>query len=137
MDLLEAEYIDTGKVNYIVYPYNLGSPDRALATEAAWCAADQNEFFKYQRALYENFGMPFNPTSLTNVATELGLNQDDFSQCLLSRSHQADVENARLSAARQGVNSTPTFLINNQRLEGNQPYEVFQAVIEQELAIAQ
>ena len=51
----------------------------------------------------------------------------------------ADFEalNARQAAVRRGVNSTPTFFINNQRLEGNQPYSVFERSIEQELAIAQ
>lgn len=137
MALLEAEYVDTGKVNYIVFPFHLGKPDKALATEAAWCAADQNEFFEYQRGLYDNFGLTYNPGNLTALAAELGLNQTDFSQCLSSRSHRADVENARRSAASQGINSTPTFLINNRRVEGNQPYEVFQNIIEQELAVAQ
>lgn len=137
MSLLEAEYVNTGKVKYIVFPFNLGRPEMALATEAAWCAADQNEFFKYQRLLYENFGLAYTPTDLNAFAADVGLNQDDFSQCLSSRTHRADVENARLSAASQGVNSTPTFFINNRRVEGNQPYEVFQSIIEQELASAQ
>lgn len=137
MALLEAEFVDTGKVNYIVSPFHLGHPEMALATEAAWCAADQNEFFKYQRILYENFGLAFNPTNLTALASEIGLNQADFSQCLSNRTHQADVEEARRWAASQGINSTPTFLINNRRVEGNQPYEVFQNLIEQELAAAQ
>lgn len=137
MALLEAEYVDTGKVKYIIHPFHLGRPEMALATEAAWCAADQNKFFEYQHILYENFGLAFNPSNLTALAANVGLNQDEFSQCLSSRSHRADVENARQSAASQGVNSTPTFFINNRRVEGNQPYEVFQNIIEQELALAQ
>ena len=124
-------------MNYIVAPYHLGRPEMALATEAAWCAADQNEFFKYQRILYENFGLAYNPINLTDLAVNVGLNQADFSQCLSDRTHRVDVENARQWAASQGINSTPTFLINNRRVEGNQPYEVFQSLIEQELAIAQ
>ena len=109
----------------------------ALATEAAWCAADQNRFFEYQRVLYENFGTAFNPAILTTLAVDIGLSQDQFSQCLSNRSHRTDVENARRSAASQGINSTPTFFINNQRVEGNQPYEVFQNLINQELATTQ
>ena len=33
-----------------------------------------------------------------------------------------------------GVNSTPTIFINGRRLSGAQPYEVFVAVIDEELA---
>jgi protein-disulfide isomerase len=108
-----------------------------LATEAAWCAADQNNFFAYQRALYENFGASFNRTNLTGLAATLGLDQDQFSQCLANGTHRAEVEASRQAAARQGVASTPIFFINNRRVEGNQPYEVFQKIIEQELVRAQ
>jgi len=138
--LLEAEYIDTGKLKYVAYPYNLGRPEMALATEAAWCAQDQGDFFGYQHALYENQGkIAYDQASLTNLATEIGLDLDvaDFSQCLSSRQHRADVENARQEAANRGVTSTPIFFVNNQRVTGNQPYEVFQRTIEQELVLAQ
>jgi protein-disulfide isomerase len=108
-----------------------------LATEAAWCAADQDSFFEYQHVLYENFGETYNQASLTNLAAGLGLDPDAFSQCLSNGTHRAEVENARQAAIRQGVDSTPTFFINNQRVEGNQPYEVFQSIINQELTITQ
>lgn len=136
--LLEADYIDTGKLKYVVYPYNLGRPEMALATEAAWCAQDQGNFFGYQHALFENQGqIPYDQNSLQELAAEIGLDTDAFARCLSSRTHQADVENARQAAFNRGVNSTPTFFINNQRVTGNQPYETFQKLIDQELVIAQ
>jgi len=133
MSLLEAEYIETGKVRYIVHPYHLGRPEIALATEAAWCAADQDRYFEYQEALYQTYDGSFNQNGLIAVANELGLDQETFTACLSGGVHQNDVENARRTAARQGVNSTPTFFINGQRFEGNQPYEQFQMAIEQAL----
>ena len=136
MSLLDAEYIETGKVRYIVHPYHLGRPEIALATEAAWCAADQDRYFEYQEALYETYNGSFNQAGLVVVANTLGLNQDTFTACLSDRVHQNDVENARRAAARQGVNSTPTFFINGQRLEGNRPFEQFQTIIEQALGTA-
>lgn len=109
-----------------------------FAAEAAWCAYDQGKYFEYQEALYENQGrIAYNNSSLTNIAAELGLDQAQFAQCLGDRVHRNDVENARQAALNRGVNSTPTFFVNEQRLEGNQPYSVFQQIIEQELAIAQ
>jgi protein-disulfide isomerase len=46
------------------------------------------------------------------------------------------VEKARQAASSRGVSSTPTFFINNQRIRGNEPYETFKRIIEQELAAA-
>lgn len=116
----------------------MGRPETALAAEAAWCAQDQGQFFDYQHALYENQGqIPLNPGSLTNLAASIGLDESSFGQCLSNRTHRDDVERARQAAASRGINSTPTFLINNQRVEGNQPYQVFQNIIDQEVASAQ
>ena len=135
---LEADYINTGKVRYIVHPFNLGYPELALATEAAWCAQDQGDYFAYHHTLYENQGLvAYNQVALTDLAASIGLDQTAFAQCLSNHTHQADVEKARQAAANRGINSTPTFFINNQRVNGNQPYEVFQRLIEQELAISQ
>lgn len=135
--LLDAEYIQTGKVKYVVHPFHLGRPDIALATEAAWCAADQNKYFEYQHSLYDNFGVTYSRALLNDIAANIGLDQDAFAQCLSNGTHRADVENARQAAIRRGVNSTPTFFVNGRKLEGNQPFQVFQSTIEQELAVGQ
>lgn len=132
--LLEAEYIDTGKVKFILHPFHLGRPEMALAAEAAWCADDQAKFFEYEHALYENQGTAWNQSNLTDLAVTVGLNRETFAQCLSSGTHRADVETARQAAIGQGISSTPTFFINNRRVEGNQPYEVFKQIIDQELA---
>jgi protein-disulfide isomerase len=108
-----------------------------LAAEAAWCAADQGKFFEYEHDLYENQGTAWNQSNLTDLAAGVGLNRETFGQCLSSGAHRAEVENARQAAISQGVSSTPTFFINNQRVEGNQPYENFKQIIDQELAKAQ
>ncbi len=105
-----------------------------MATEAAWCAADQEKYFEYQRALYENTGMPLNRGSLAELAADLGLDREALAQCLSDGTHQDDLENARRAAVNQGVNSTPIFFINGQRVEGNQPYERFQQIINQQIA---
>jgi protein-disulfide isomerase len=111
----------------------------ALATEAAWCAQDQGRFFDYQHALYEALGqIPYNQSTLNALAAQIGLDEAAFAECLSSRTHQADVEAARRAAVNtRGINATPTFFINDQRVEGNQPYDVFVTIIEQELAAAQ
>jgi protein-disulfide isomerase len=137
-DLLEADYIDTGKVRYIVHPYHLGSPETALAAEAAWCAQDREKFFEYQHALFERQAdIAAEPAWFVGLAEELGLDVEAFDECLSSGRHRADVEAARQAAVSRGVDSTPTFFVNDQKLIGNRPYPEFQQIIEQELALAQ
>ncbi len=109
-----------------------------LAVEAAWCAQDQEYFFDYQHALFENQGaISINQSTLTGLAAEIGLDSNTFSECLSSRTHRADVERARRAAMNKRVNSTPTFFINNQRIENNLPYQDFQAILDRELAAVQ
>lgn len=137
-DRLKADYIDSGKIQYVVHPYYLGNPEIAVAAEAALCANDQNQYFEYEHALFQNQGqITYDPNSLTDLAVSLGLNRDTFRQCLSGRKYQGEVENGRQAALKRGVNSTPTFFVNNRRVEGNQPYDVFQQVLNQELSIAQ
>ncbi|GAB4434423.1 MAG: hypothetical protein Kow0031_16160 [Anaerolineae bacterium] len=138
LDQIIADYVDTGKVRYVSHPYYLGNPAIGFATEAALCAGDQSAFPEYQRALFKLQGqIDYSNATLTEVATSLGLNADQFSQCLGDRKYQQMVEEGRQAGVNRGVNSTPTFYVNNQRVEGNQPLSVFQSIIDQELSIAQ
>jgi len=138
LDQLKAEYIDTGKVKYVVHPFYLGNPDMELASEAALCANDQGKYFEYQRLLFENQSkISYDAGTLTDLGVSLGLDRAKLKQCLDNRTYQTEVENGRDAAAKRGVNSTPTFFVNKNRIEGDQPYETFKQVIEQELAIAQ
>lgn len=109
------------------------------ATEAAWCAQDQGKYFEYQHILFENQGLiPYDVASLVDLATEVGLDVPAFNQCLTGGTHRADLENARQAAINtRGINSTPTFYINETRIEGNVPYEQFKQVIDREIARAQ
>jgi predicted DsbA family dithiol-disulfide isomerase len=69
-----------------------------------------------------------------SYAGELGLNLDDFKQCLEERRYQAEVEADLAWASELGVSSTPTFFINGIPLVGAQPFEAFKQVIDLELA---
>jgi len=87
--------------------------------------------------LYEKQGVELTPEFLATTAGEVGLDTQAFAQCLAKGTHRADVQKATAAAAGRGVNSTPTFFINNRRVRGNEAYEVFQKLIEQELDRAQ
>lgn len=135
---IKSEYIDSGQLKYVVHPFHLGSPQIALASEAAWCAHDQGGFFDYQHAVFERQGqIEYTRANLAELGTEIGLDGAAMAQCLSDGTHRQDVENARQAATRRGISSTPTFFVNNQRIEGNLPFAQFETVINQEVALAQ
>jgi predicted DsbA family dithiol-disulfide isomerase len=57
-----------------------------------------------------------------------------FAECLETRRYQDEVEADYTYAAELGIRSTPTFFINGLAVVGAQPFEVFQTLIDQELA---
>ena len=67
-------------------------------------------------------------------ASQLDLNVEKFVECLDSGRYEEEVQADFDFAANLGVRSTPTFFVNGIAVVGAQPFEVFQQVIEQELA---
>ena len=67
-------------------------------------------------------------------ANQLEVDQAVFQECLESDRYQAEVQADFEFAAELGVRSTPTFFINGIAVVVAQPFEIFQQVIEGELA---
>lgn len=107
------------------------------AGEASECAAEQDAFWEYHDLIFtdqagENRGV-FNKDNLKQMASQLGLDQVAFDECL-DTDRYADIVRQETSWARSlGVQNTPTFIINGTPIVGAQPFEVFQQVIEREL----
>ncbi|MCO6449768.1 MAG: thioredoxin domain-containing protein [Caldilineales bacterium] len=115
------------------YRFVIG-PDSITAGMAAECAADQGRFYDYHDLLFAE--LRSNPraaaqvTPLKDLASQLGLNTDEFNRCLDSREHYADLLKADNDAANQGINSTPTVRINGEQYSGPFTPEVFVAAVE-------
>jgi len=111
------------------------------AAEAATCALEQDSFWQYHDTLFlnqkgENTGA-FSDDHLRNFAAALGLDEGDFSTCLGSNRYRNEINNGIVAARDLGVQSTPTFRINGQLMEGLSTFEQFQTIINQELNAAQ
>jgi len=103
------------------------------AAEAAHCAGEQGKYWEMHDRIFANqaaMGVP----ALKQHAAALGLNTGTFDQCLDS-SKYADIiaEDVKLGETL-GVQSTPTIYINGRAILGAQPFEMFQSVIDEELA---
>jgi len=132
--LLKKEYIDTGKVKYVYRDFPLSfHPQAQAAAEAGECADDQGKFWEYHDALFQN-QQSLSSALYSQLAGQLGLDVEEFDQCLQSGKFTQEVQNDFAYGSSVGVSGTPTFFINGIKLVGAQPYQAFKQVIDAELA---
>lgn len=143
--LLVQEYVATGQVRYEFRPLAFlddrsddNESDRAA--EATLCAGDQGQFWQMHDTLYfnqngENQGA-FSEERVGEMAQQLGLNMDQFNACVGGETHKAELDATAASASEQGVNSTPTFLINGQIAQASASYDDLKAKLDAAIAAA-
>ncbi|VVC04688.1 Thioredoxin [Candidatus Burarchaeum australiense] len=132
-----ADY--NGKVRFIFKPFPLPShPFSQEAAEAAECADEQGRYWDYKDALFarqaewREKGSPV----LLEIAGQLGLDSDKFTQCMQSSKCGGIVDSSFQEGLAAKIYGTPTFFINGKPLVGPEPYENFKALIDAELAKA-
>lgn len=91
-------------------------------------------FWEYHDALFEDKNWrQFDPENLKRIGSELGLDSEQFDQCIDSGRMETVVQQDSEFSRQLGVRSTPTFAINGQPIQGALPFAQFQSVIEQVL----
>jgi len=130
---LRATYGDKIRFVWKDFPLTQIHPQAFKAGEAAHCAGDQGKYWELHDVLF-NKQSELQPDDLKRHALTLGLKTDDFNQCLDSGKYAERVRDGVAEGGQVGVNSTPTVFINGRRFSGAQPYEVFAAAIDEELA---
>jgi protein-disulfide isomerase len=121
---LKKRYIDTGKVRYILREFPL-DPLAAAGFMLARCAAkdDANKYYALIDTLFHQqdtwvVQKPLPP--LQAIGRQAGLSEKDFNACLTNQSMLDKIESVRKTATdKLGVNSTPTFFINGEKLTGD------------------
>ena len=139
---LVENYINTGKVKMIFKDFTIIGPDSTSAAHATHCANDQGKFWDYHHILYTNWGGENNgwasSENLLKFAQEINLDTEQFTQCMLAKSHEAIIDASNQDARTLGLGGTPGFFIigpnsDVTKLGGAQPYEVFERIFEEEL----
>ena len=139
MKKINQEYIKTANVNFIYKDFPLNGEQSILASEASYCAQKQNKFWEYHDTLYNNWGGENTGWITENVlqgfARDVGLNMDEFSQCLENSEYRQKVLENEQFAREIGINATPSFLIFNDselyRIIGAQPFDRFEQAIQE------
>lgn len=132
---IKAEYIDTGKAKlyYRHYPLSFHASAHKLAV-ASECANEQGMFWEMHDKIFENQAAgDFADATITTWAGELGMDSASFSECLASTKYDEKIKADTADGTQAGVDGTPAFFINGERLIGAQPFESFKAVIDSKL----
>jgi protein-disulfide isomerase len=133
LDVIENDFIKTGKVKLVFKDFPLNGPDSQLAAEAAYCAEDQGKYWQYHDELYKNWGGErtgwVTRDSLDRFADTVSLNLKEFNKCLDDHKYEDRVDMLHEFGKELGIDATPSFLIFNDqkiiKIRGNQPLEVF------------
>lgn len=135
---IKENYVDTGKVKYVVRDYPLSfHPSAQKAAEASECAGEQNKFWEMHDKLFETQGAwgANAVTSFKSYAAELGLNASTFDACLDNGDMAAEVNADLADGSAAGISGTPGFWIvsddgQSQNISGAYPYATFQAAFD-------
>jgi protein-disulfide isomerase len=141
-DDIIKNYVETGKVKMIFKDYNIIGPDSVKASQGAHCANDQGLFWEYHDILYSNWTGENNGwasgTNLANFAQEVGLDTNEWSECMIQQKHSQTILNSNDDAKALELTGTPAFFVINSngevsKLFGAQPFEVFKKTFDSEL----
>lgn len=141
---IKEKYIDTGKVNLVYRDYPLDFHSGAIpAATAAECAREQegdemyylmhDKIFDGQNKLGQGT-VEIPNESLFTYAEELNLNTEEFRNCFESGKYDDEISADYITGQQLGISGTPGFILNGKRIEGAQPFEVFEQAIEEALS---
>ena len=120
---------ETVKIAYKHLPlrsHNMAGP----AALASLAANEQGKFWEYHDKLYAEKTIV--PASIDKIASEIGLDQDQFKKDMNSVRLKQIVSADVAEAGQLGVTGTPTIFINGRKLK-QRSLEGFQAQIDEEL----
>ena len=124
-----------GKVTYVYRHFPLPAHRNAsLAAQAAEAAGAQGKFFEYHDVLFEKqqeWSDTKSPIdTFTKYAADLGLDETKFKEALEKRTYAEKVQKEQDDGIALGVNSTPTFFVDGQRLVGVPTYDSLKQTID-------
>ena len=95
-------------------------PESVWAAAASECASEQNRFWEYHDVLFTHTAGRdkgvFTKPQLKQYASDLGLEREAFNSCVDSGRYEEWVQGQTQQGRLQGVTSTPTLMVNDQKL---------------------
>jgi len=112
MPTLVAEYVDTGKLKYVMRENPISSlhPNAFNAALAALCAGDQGQYWEMSALLFDN-QRQLDVENIKKLAETLPITPAQFNACLDNKAHEKMVNDDLASASALGVQGTPGFVL--------------------------
>jgi protein-disulfide isomerase len=144
VDEILSYYGDDVKFVFRDFPVSNPHLGADINAEAANCAIEQGRFWEYHDKLFQSIQegcqVPLNDTNiephiinLLQYATELGMDETRFRECLTSRRYKEEVSDDFADGINAGVRGTPTFFIGDQVIVGPKPFSTFRKIIDRGL----
>jgi protein-disulfide isomerase len=130
---LKKEFIDTGKVRYIVREFPIGHT-AGHAAIINRCAPEDKYFFLLNQFLTrqpEWVSQEVRPDAIYAVAKSSGMSRETFDKCLSNQTIIDGLTEVKQRGRQFGVIGTPTFFINGRKAQGEVTYDEIKALIEQ------
>ncbi|MBA2661502.1 MAG: thioredoxin domain-containing protein [Bradymonadaceae bacterium] len=109
------------------------------AAKAAMAAGEQGKYWEMKDHLFKNMqafrGADMN-TLTAGYAGELGLNVEKFKADMAKPDYDAKIKRDMDLGASLGVQGTPHYFVNGERVSGAQPLEAFEAIVKRQLGEA-
>ena len=122
-----------GKVKFVFRDFPLDFHENATpAAIAANCAIPQGKFWELHGAIMKD-QKAITEADLVRLANEYKLDTTKWDACRKDPAQRDEVAKDEADGKAVGVTGTPAFFINGIFLNGAQPYEKFQAIIDSEL----
>jgi protein-disulfide isomerase len=140
-EALKRAYVDSGKVRiaYVNFPLSMHR-NAFAASEAAMCAGAQDKFWPMHDVLFTTQkqweSLPAPQAMFDSLASAQGVELASFRKCVSGHLTKPMIEADIDRATKQGVESTPTFLIGGTMMTGAQPLANFRHVIDSALTLA-
>jgi len=128
LPLLIDKYIKTGKIKFI---FRYVSP--LEISMAINCAQEEGKFLEMSNHFFENIQEISSADDVKIVALQIISNQESFSECYDSNKYEEKIKGWFDKATEVGVEGTPTFFVNDEKIVGNQPITIFEEAIERAL----
>ncbi|MEK7508391.1 MAG: thioredoxin domain-containing protein [Patescibacteria group bacterium] len=125
---LAAKYPDKVSLVFRFFPGHSENVNAKNAALASFCAQDQGKFWAYYDKLFQNVGK-LELGDLNNYAAQVGLDTAVFDQCLTGKKHEKQFEKDMADGIALGVQGTPTFFVNGEKVEGAIPLEAWERVL--------
>jgi protein-disulfide isomerase len=96
-------------------------PQATIIHNAARCANEQGKYWEFNKNAFQKFlnGVDTSKKeNLLNLAKELNLDLQSFEKCLDENRYNQEIQNDFQAGVSAGVEGTPTFFINGQKVVG-------------------